>query len=272
MKLSLVFLLVAAAFSGCSTPNVSRSGTLLSGMTQYQGDMQAINSSSRWPERQRAAGTLKTVILGTVGASPEFYRLVDLDLRKREFIATMSDTNLRPDRLREMQDELVAMDEEIAALKPVVKTQLTAVASHEQRDPIENAATLGLLGMAVDSFSAGGGRRGPDARRPASVSFWSPTWVRSRPCARRRDNPIAAMYSACPRRAAELLVSRCGRMENGEWRMENGEWRMENGEWRMENGMNGEWRMENGEWRMENGEWRMENGEWRMENGVSFDA
>ena len=66
----------------------------------------------------------------------------------------MRETNLRPDRLREMQDELVAMDEEIAALKPVVKTQLSAVANHEQGDHIENAATLGLLGMAVDSFSA----------------------------------------------------------------------------------------------------------------------
>lgn len=163
MKLSLVLLLAASVFSGCSTPNVSRSGTLLSGLTQYQGDMQAINSSSRWPERQRAAGTLKTVILGTVGASPEFYRLVDLDLRKREFIATMRDTNLKPDRLREMQDELIFMDDEIAALKPVIKTQLMAVASHEQVDPIANAATLGLLGMAIDNFSAAGRPRGPEA-------------------------------------------------------------------------------------------------------------
>ena len=163
VNLSLVLLLVLFAFSGCSTPNVSRSGTLLSGLTRYHGDIQSVNSASRWPERQRVAGTLKTVILGTVGASPEFYRLVDLDLRKREFAATMRDTNLRPDRLREMQDELVAIDEEIAALKPVVKTQLTAVAGHERRDRIENAATLGLLGMAVDSFSAGAGPRGPDA-------------------------------------------------------------------------------------------------------------
>ena len=95
-----------------------------------------------------------------MGASPEFYRLVDLDLRKREFTVTMRDTNLRPDRLREMQDELVAMDEEIAALKPVVKTQLSAVANYEQGDRIENAATLGLLGMAVDSFSAAAASRG----------------------------------------------------------------------------------------------------------------
>ena len=163
VNLSLVLLLVLFAFSGCSTPNVSRSGTLLSGLTQYHGDIQSVNSASRWPERQRVAGTLKTVILGTVGASPEFYRLVDLDLRKREFVATMRDTNLRPDRLREMQDEMVFMDDEIAALKPVIKTQLMAVASHERRDRIENAATLGLLGIAVDSFSAGAGPPNPEA-------------------------------------------------------------------------------------------------------------
>src|SRR5215213_1872619 len=163
MKSILALLLLAFAFSGCSTPNVSRSGTLLSSLTDYQLNMQSISSSSRWPERQRVAGTLKTVITGTVGASPEFYRLVELDLRKREFTATMRDTNLRPDRLREMQDELVVMDEEIAALKPVVKTQLTAVASHSPGDPIENAATLGLLGMAVDNFSVTGRARGPEA-------------------------------------------------------------------------------------------------------------
>ena len=162
-KLALVLLPLAFAFSGCATSNVSRSGTLLSSLTEYQVDMQSISSSSRWPERQRVAGTLKTVITGTVGASPEFYRLVDLDLRKREFTATMRDTNLRPDRLREMQDELVYMDDEIAALKPVVKTQLTAVASHSPGDPIENAATLGLLGMAIDNFSVTGRPRGPDA-------------------------------------------------------------------------------------------------------------
>jgi hypothetical protein len=132
-------------------------------MTQYHGDMQSMTSSSRWPDRQRAAVSLKTIITGTVGASSEFYRLVDLDLRKREFNAAMRDTNIRPERLREMQEELVAMDEELGALKPVVKTQLTAVVNHEQGDPIEHAATLGLLGMAVDSFSTGGMARGAQA-------------------------------------------------------------------------------------------------------------
>ncbi len=159
MKLSLV-LSGLIGLSGCATQNVTRSGTLLSSLTQYHSEMQSLASSSRWPERQRSAGSLKTIITGTVGASPEFYRLVDLDLRKREFSAAMRDTNIRPDRLREMQDELASMDEEIAALKPVVKTQLTAVASHEPSDRIENAAALGLLGMAVDNFSAGAAQRG----------------------------------------------------------------------------------------------------------------
>ena len=163
MKLSLALSLACFTLLGCSTPNVSRSGTLLSSLTQYQVDMQSMNSPSRWPERQRTAGTLKTVITATVGASPEFYRLVDLDLRKREFTATMRDTNLRPDRLREMEEEMVAMDEEIAALKPVVKTQLTMVASQEQGDRVENIATLGLLGMEIDSFSKGGAPRTAEA-------------------------------------------------------------------------------------------------------------
>ena len=162
MKFGFVLALLIG-WSGCATQNVTRSGTLLSSLTQYHSDMQSLASSSRWPERQRSAGALKTVITGTVGASPEFYRLVDLDLRKREFNAAMRDTNIKSDRLREMEEELAAMDDEIAALKPVVKTQLTAVASHEPGDRIENAAALGLLGLAVDNFSAGAARRGGEA-------------------------------------------------------------------------------------------------------------
>jgi hypothetical protein len=80
--------------------------------------------------------------------------LVDLDLRKREFIAAMRDTSLRDDRLREMKEELAHMDEEIAALKPVVKTQLVAIWQHEPEPHVENIATLGLLGIAIDGFSS----------------------------------------------------------------------------------------------------------------------
>lgn len=163
MMKSFLALAILLGCAGCASQNVTRSGTLLSSLSQYHTEMGSLASSARWPERQRSAGALKTVITGTLGASPEFYRLVDLDLRKREFTAAMRDTNIGAERLREMQQELVAMDDEIAALKPVVKTQLTAVANHEPGDRIENAAALGLLGLAVDNFSAIGGSRGPEA-------------------------------------------------------------------------------------------------------------
>lgn len=140
--------------------------TLLSGLSEYQGEMQGIGgSTARWPERQRAGGALKLIITTTVGASAEFYRLVDLDVRRREFIITMRETSVRADRLAEMKDELSRMNDEIAALKPVVRTQLAALrvqSDSEQR--VEEAATRGLLSLALDSFASNGGRRGPETR------------------------------------------------------------------------------------------------------------
>jgi hypothetical protein len=56
------------------------------------------------------------------------------------------------------------MNDEIAALKPVVRTQLAALLP--QGDPekrVENAATRGLLSLALDAFSANGGSRGGEA-------------------------------------------------------------------------------------------------------------
>jgi hypothetical protein len=155
LKLKHFLLLPLAIFYGCASATVSREATLLTGLNQYHGEMQRVaGETSRWPDRQRAANDLKMIITGTVGASSEFYRLVDLDLRKREFLITMRETSLRDDRLKEMKEELVRMDEEIAALKPVVKTQLTAIWRHEPEPQVENIATLGLLGIAVDGFSA----------------------------------------------------------------------------------------------------------------------
>jgi hypothetical protein len=104
------------------------------------------------------------IITATVGGSPEFYRLVDLDIRKREFIVTMRETSVRPDRLREMKDELTQIRDEMAALKPVVRTQLAALPL--QSDPeqqIEDAAARGLLSLALDVFSSNGDSRGVEA-------------------------------------------------------------------------------------------------------------
>jgi hypothetical protein len=162
MKQILILILCTGGLWGCATPTVSREATLLSGLQQYNTEIQSYGGqANRWPNRQQAAGDLKTVITGTVGASPEFYRLVDLDLRKTEFIVTMRETSLKPDRLKEMKEELVQMDDEIAALKPVIKTQLSAISQHEHPQQVEDIAALGLLGIALDNFSArGAGRTG----------------------------------------------------------------------------------------------------------------
>ncbi len=163
MKLRYVFLLPLAVLYSCASGTLSREATLLTGLHQYQGDMlRAGGQTSRWPDRQRAAGELKTLITGTVGASSEFYRLVDLDLRKREFTVTMRENTLPADRLKEMKEELVRMEEEIAALKPAVKTQLTAISQYAQAAQIDGIATLGLLGIALDGFSSSGAARGLD--------------------------------------------------------------------------------------------------------------
>ena len=164
LRINILLWFAVLATWGCSTANVSRGGTLLYGLNQYHSDMQrAGNQLSRWPDRQQAAGEFKTVITGMIGASPEFYRLVDLDLRKREFTMTLRETNVRPERLKEMQDELAQMDDEIAALRPVIKIQLSALRLHEQPDGIDAIATLGLLGIALDGFSSAASNRGLEA-------------------------------------------------------------------------------------------------------------
>lgn len=158
----LPLLLGILTVSGCATTTtVSRGATLLAGMHQYQGDMhQAGNSVSRWPERQRIAGNLKTVVTVTVGGSPEFYRLIDLDLRKREFLATLFQTSVRPERAKEMNEELSDINDEIAALKPVIRTQLSALPL--ELDPqrrVEDAAARALISFALDDFSSNGNVR-----------------------------------------------------------------------------------------------------------------
>ncbi len=160
-RINRLFWLMVLALWGCATGTVSRGGTLLYGVMQYRSDLQrAGNQLMRWPDRQQAAGDFKNLISGLLGPSPEFYRLVDLDLRKREFLITLRETNVAPERMKEMKQELAQMDEEIAALRAVVKTQLAARPLHEQPDGIDAIATLGLLGIAIDGFSASASARG----------------------------------------------------------------------------------------------------------------
>ncbi|MSP40470.1 MAG: hypothetical protein EXR70_18425 [Deltaproteobacteria bacterium] len=163
MKKFNYLFIVLSVLSGCASGTLSREATLLSGLQQYQGEMQRSGGNvSNWPNRQRAANELKTIITGTLGGSGGFYRLVDLDQRKREFVVTIRETNLQADRLKEMQDELARIEDEIAGLRPVLKTQLTAIAQGETAGTIESIATLGLLGIAIDGFSSSGAGRGID--------------------------------------------------------------------------------------------------------------
>lgn len=157
----LSWLLGVLALAGCATATIGRGATLLAGMNQYQGDMQRLGSSvARWPERQRIAASLKTVVTATVGGSSEFYRLIDLDLRKREFVATLLQTSVRPERAKEMNEEISLINDEIAALKPVIRTQLAALPL--EADPqrrVEDAAARGLISLALDDFSSNGNVR-----------------------------------------------------------------------------------------------------------------
>lgn len=169
MKLKIPVIVCLTLLGGCAaTQSYTPGATLLSGFDNYKGDMQRIdNGLDRWPDRQRAAGTLKTVASATVGSSREFFRMIDLDLRKREFDLTLRDGSVRPERAQEMKEELVKIDEEIAALKPVVRAQIeTSPLGGESQQRLESAATIGLLNLAVDNFSskAAGGFDAPSTK------------------------------------------------------------------------------------------------------------
>jgi hypothetical protein len=76
----------------------------------------------------------------------------------------MRETSVRPDRVKEMTDEMSQMNDEIAALKPVIRTQLAALPLQTgQSLPVEEAATRGMLSLALDGFSSNGTARGFEA-------------------------------------------------------------------------------------------------------------
>ena len=139
---------------GCATGQVSPGMTLLAGINHYRSEMQVFGMrSERWPERQRMAELLMNTFAVTLGRSPEFNRLVDLDVRKREFMIALVDLS-SAERAKEMKAELVTMNQETDALKAVVKRQIAAipVAAQEPNRRIEGIATIGLLTLAIDGF------------------------------------------------------------------------------------------------------------------------
>jgi len=141
--------------SACSTPRMTPGATLLSGLTTYESKMAAAgNSPGQWPTRQRAAAALKTIMMAGFQRHQELQRLVDLDLRKREFQITLEQTNVLPDRKAEMLAELRQIEMEIPKLKATIKSQLSAqtVTEEERVAAVATAATLGWLQLRIESF------------------------------------------------------------------------------------------------------------------------
>lgn len=161
MKAKNAFYLLLLLLFGCAPANVSPGMTFLVGLNQYQGEMARLESRpDRWFDRQRLGESLKATYLVTMGGSKEFNRLVDLDVRKREFLIALRETSLRPERAKEMREELVTMNRSINDLKGVIKVQLANAELRSQEQPqqrIESIAAVGLLNLALDGFSANSG-------------------------------------------------------------------------------------------------------------------
>jgi hypothetical protein len=156
----LVLLLILGA---CSSQSVSPGMTLLTGLDGYHDEMERLEGQeARWPERQKVGNTIRTTFLMTMGGSKEFNRLVELDVKRREYRIALRANALRPERAAEVKQELVGINAEIEALATIIKAQIAARStSQPQSEPqqvIESVATLGLLTMAIDNFSPNGAR------------------------------------------------------------------------------------------------------------------
>lgn len=149
-------LLVLITLGACSSKTPSPGMTLLTGLNGYHEEMERLEGqAARWPERQRIGNTIKTTYMMTMGGSKEFNRLVELDVKRREYLIALRANSLRPDRATEVKQELVTINAEIDALLDVVKAQITrnTISNSEAQQVIEGVATIGLLSMAIDGFT-----------------------------------------------------------------------------------------------------------------------
>lgn len=155
-----VFLL-AILISGC-TPLGSPAMTLLRSLNEYrEGVGEHGNQPDRWPERQRMGNALKTRYMFTIGPSEEFNRLVDLDFRRREFLITLHEPSLKTERAMEIKEELVKIDNDIAALVERVKAQIAEAERTYQKESraIDIAAATGLASLGIERFLSPGASR-----------------------------------------------------------------------------------------------------------------
>jgi hypothetical protein len=157
MKLKHTLNLSLLVLFGCTAQHVSPGATFLVELNGYQQEMESLElRTDRWADRQRAGNSLKKAYLVAIGDSREFNRMVDLDVRRREFLITLRDLSVKPDRVKEMENELVTMNQDVDALKEVVKNQAANAELRAQHQPqqLEAVAAIGLVGMAIDSFSS----------------------------------------------------------------------------------------------------------------------
>jgi hypothetical protein len=153
-KIRYLFLLLI--LGACSSKSVSPGMTLVTGLTGYHDEMERLEGqAARWPERQRIGDTIRTTFLMTMGGSKEFNRLVELDVKRREYLIALRANSLRPDRAAQVKQELVGIDAEIDALATIVKGQVAARLTSQPQQMVEGVATSGLLTMAIDNFSPG---------------------------------------------------------------------------------------------------------------------
>jgi hypothetical protein len=150
------YLLVFITLGACSSKTTSPGMTLLTGLNGYHEEMERLEGqAARWPERQRVGNTIKTTYMMTMGGSKEFNRLVELDVKRREYLIALKANSLRPDRTAEVQQELVGINADIDALAAMVKGQVArhSMSQPEPQQVIEGVATIGLLSIAIDHFS-----------------------------------------------------------------------------------------------------------------------
>ena len=156
MKTEIAAFLLFGAIAGCAPSNVSPGMTFAAGLSSYHEEMERLaGTPERWPDRQRLAESIKSTYTVTLGGSKEFNRLVDLDLRRREFLITLREQSVNADRSREMKQELLQIEEQVDGLKKIVKGQITRLELSQpaQAQRVENVATIGLLNLAIDSFA-----------------------------------------------------------------------------------------------------------------------
>lgn len=156
LKLKQALFLSLILF-GCSTANTNPGATFLVGLNGYQDEMERLEGRpERWFDRQRAGDSLKKTYLVIFGGSREFNRMVDLDVRRREFLITLRASSVNPDRVKEMKEELVAINRDVDSLKEIVKSQAANVELRSQQQPpqLETVAAIGLINIAIDSFAS----------------------------------------------------------------------------------------------------------------------